>query len=77
MASTWDAVQQKEMKALPQTGWEQAPELPGTYEEYRSGWQEGFNKCRIGLGPVVPSQWGLSIGSVLNDFFFYLRRPFF
>ena len=41
-------------EGLPQTGWEQAPELPGTYEEYRSGWQEGFNKCRIGLGPVVP-----------------------
>lgn len=41
-------------KGLPQAGWNQAPALPGTYEEYRSGWQEGFDKCRIGLGPVVP-----------------------
>ncbi|KEI72343.1 hypothetical protein [Endozoicomonas elysicola] len=41
-------------EGLPQAGWEQAPSLPGTYEEYRTGWQEGFNKCRIGLGPVVP-----------------------
>lgn len=41
-------------EGLPQAGWEQAPSLPGTYEEYLSGWREGFNKCRIGLGPVVP-----------------------
>ena len=41
-------------EGLPQGGWDQAPALPGTYEEYRNGWQEGFNKCRIGLGPVVP-----------------------
>ncbi|MFK0570121.1 hypothetical protein [Endozoicomonas sp.] len=39
---------------LPEAGWEQAPSLPGTYEEYLGGWREGFNKCRIGLGPVVP-----------------------
>lgn len=38
----------------PQTGWKQAPSLPGTYEEYLSGWKAGFNKCRIGLGPAVP-----------------------
>lgn len=41
-------------EGLPQAGWDQAPSLPGTYEEYLSGWREGFNKCRIGLGPVVP-----------------------
>lgn len=31
-----------------------AGKLPGTQEEYLEGWHEGFNKCRIGLGPVVP-----------------------
>ena len=31
-----------------------AGKLPGTQEEYLEGWREGFNKCRIGLGPVVP-----------------------
>ncbi|USE34175.1 hypothetical protein [Endozoicomonas sp. SCSIO W0465] len=41
-------------EGLPRAGWDQAPSLPGTYQEYRRGWQEGFNKCRIGLGPVVP-----------------------
>ncbi len=38
----------------PETEVEPAGDLPGTQEEYVEGWREGFNKCRLGLGPVVP-----------------------
>ncbi len=37
-----------------QGDWVKAPPLPGTYEEYLRGWEEGFDQCRIGLGPAIP-----------------------
>ncbi len=39
----------------PQDGWVAAPSLPGTYEEYLSGWETGFRKCRTNLGPEETS----------------------
>lgn len=39
---------------MPENIVKPAGKLPGTQEEYLEGWHEGFNKCRIGLGPVVP-----------------------
>ncbi len=39
---------------VPETEVEPVSEdLPGTQEDYQEGWREGFNKCRLGLGPVV------------------------
>lgn len=39
---------------IPENVVKPASKLPGTQEEYLKGWHEGFNKCRIGLGPVIP-----------------------
>ena len=44
----------RKTSGMPEAVVEPAGELPGTQEEYLEGWREGFNKCRIGLGPVVP-----------------------
>ncbi|MGI2259058.1 hypothetical protein [Shewanella sp. GXUN23E] len=36
----------------PESDWANAPRLSGTHEQYLAGWKAGFEKCRIGLGPV-------------------------
>ncbi|BDM63420.1 hypothetical protein NFHSH190041_08720 [Shewanella sp. NFH-SH190041] len=39
-------------QGTPETGWVDAPKVPGSKTDYLNGWQQGFAKCRIGLGPV-------------------------
>ncbi len=36
----------------PESDWSKAPKLTGTKADYLDGWRQGFQKCRIGLGPV-------------------------
>ena len=36
----------------PESGWQDAPDIKGTKSDYLEGWKQGFQKCRIGLGPV-------------------------
>ena len=36
----------------PEQVFANAPELAGTKQDYVQGWQQGYQKCEIGLGPV-------------------------
>ncbi|WP_419535576.1 hypothetical protein [Endozoicomonas sp.] len=41
----------KRNRGGPQDGWVKSPSLPGSYEDYLSGWEAGFRKCRKEQGP--------------------------
>lgn len=36
----------------PESDWTKAPKLKGSKADYIDGWKQGYEKCRIGLGPV-------------------------